>query len=107
MEQTAINWRLFGLTLAGAFLFGILFAILIRMGSRRQLVGQTAWAVVVGVTFTLLIMIPIFGLNRVAIMFCYFGASGVPMIVEYILRVQDEIQADKAKANGIAKDLLK
>jgi len=40
-------------------------------------------------------------------MSCYFGATGIPMIVEYILRVQSEIQQDKEKAKGLAKDLLK
>jgi hypothetical protein len=61
---------------------------------------------VIGVTFTLLFMIPVFGIEQVAIMFCFFGASGIPMIVEYLLRVQKEIQQDSENANEVAKDLL-
>jgi hypothetical protein len=62
---------------------------------------------VVGVTFTLIGMIPLFGLQLVAIMFCFFIASGIPMIVEYLLRIQKELEQDKEKAQGLAKDLLK
>lgn len=107
MEQIAINWRFFGLTLAGAFTFGCLFAALVRWASGRKMIGQTAWAVVIGVTATLLAMIPVFGLRPVAIMFCYFAAAGSPMIVEYLLRIQREIEQDRANAQGIAKDLVK
>jgi len=107
MEQMAINWLTFGWTLGGAFVFGVLFAALVRWSAKRQMIGQTAWAVVVGVTVTLLIMIPVFGIQPVAYMFCYFAATGVPMIIEYILRVQDEMQQDKEKAQNIAKDFLK
>ncbi len=107
MQQIAINWTVFSLSLAATFVFGVLFASLIRWASRRQMVGQTAWAVVVGVTFTLIAMIPLFGLQLVAIMFCFFIASGIPMIVEYLLRVQREIEQDKEKSQGLAKDLLK
>jgi hypothetical protein len=107
MQQMAINWMLFGWTLAGAFIFGVLFAALVRWSAKRKMVGQTAWAVVIGVTFTLLAMIPVFGLNLVAIIFCYFAASGIPMIIEYILRVQNEMDQDTEKAKGLAKDLLK
>jgi uncharacterized iron-regulated membrane protein len=107
MEQTAINWTVFGWTLASALIFGILFAGLVRWASKRKIVGQTAWAVVVGVSVTLIMMIPVFGLNLIAIAFCYFGATGLPMIVEYLLRIQKEIEQDSEKAQGLAKDLLK
>ena len=107
MQQKDIFWLDFGWTLAAALLFGIVFAFVVHWASKRQMVGQTAWAVVVGVVVTLLTMIPVFGLDQVAIMSCYFGATGIPMIVEYILRVQSEIQQDKEKAKGLAKDLLK
>jgi hypothetical protein len=107
MQQIAIHWTFFSLTLAATFVFGILFAALVRWSARRKMIGQTAWAVVIGVTFTLLAMIPVFGLNVVAIIFCYFAASGIPMIVEYILRVQKEMDQDSEKARDLAKDLLK
>lgn len=107
MVQIAINWTIFGWTLAAAFIFGILFARLVRWASKRHIVGQTAWAVVVGVSATLITMIPIFGLFHIAIAFCYFGATGLPMILEYIDRVQKEIEQDKETSQGLAKDLLK
>jgi putative flippase GtrA len=106
-QQIAINWTVFGWSLAGIFLFGILYAVTVRLASKRRLMGQTAWAVVIGVSATLLAMIPTFGLERVAMMFCFFVASGVPMIIEYLLRVQDEIQQDQEEAQDLAKDLLK
>jgi hypothetical protein len=107
MEQIAINWQTFGWTLAADFLFGVFFAGVVRWASRRRLVGQTAWAVVVGVTVVLLSLIPTFGLFVIALVFGAFGAAGVPMILEYIDRVQKEIEADNAKSKGLAKDLLK
>lgn len=107
MDSMGINWQNFGWTLAGAFVFGVVFAALVRWASRRRLVGQTAWAVVVGVSVTLLFMVPVLGLTVVAIEFCYFAGTGAPMVVEYILRVQREIDEDKAKSQDLAKDLLK
>jgi ABC-type methionine transport system permease subunit len=107
MQQKDIIWLDFGWTLAVAFLFGVLFALLVHWASKRQMVGQTAWAVVVGVAVTLLTMIPMFGLDLVALISCYFAATGIPMIVEYILRIQSDIQRDKEEAKGLAKDLVK
>lgn len=107
MEQMAINWTVYGWTLAAEFIFGVLFACLVRWASKRHVVGQTAWAVVVGVTAVLLILIRIFGLFPIALIFGAFGAAGVPMILEYIDRVQKEIEDDRVKSKGIAKDLVK
>jgi len=106
MQQMAVNWTVFGYCMAAALVFGILYAGLVRWVSRRGFEGQTAWSVVVGVAATLLAMIPVLGLNIVAIIFCFFAASGTPMIVEYLLRVQTEIQQDKKNAKELAKDLL-
>ncbi len=106
MEQIAPNWHFYSLTLAGAFLFGVLFAFLIRLASKRQIIGQTAFAVIIGVAATLLIMIPVFGLTLVASMFPYFIASGIPMITEYLLRVASAAEKDAERAKGIAKDLF-
>ena len=107
MQSTAFNWQLFSFTLAALFAFGILYALMVRWAANKQIEGQTAWAVVIGVTVTLLAMIPTLGLITVAIMFCFFAASGIPMIVEYILRVNSQQSNDKEKAKGLAKDLLK
>jgi hypothetical protein len=107
MDQIAINWTIFGWSLAGAFVFGIVFASVVRWASKKHWVGQTAWAVVVGVGATLAAMVPVFGINLVAMILCYFVATGLPMIVEYLLRIQEEIKQDQDKANGLAKDLLK
>lgn len=107
MDQIAVNWTVFGWTLALEFIFGIFFACVVRWASRRQMVGQTAWAVVVGVTIVLLIQIPLFGLFPIALIFGSFGAAGAPMILEYIDRVQKEIEDERTKSKGYAKDLLK
>jgi 4-hydroxybenzoate polyprenyltransferase len=106
MQHLDPTQPVFSLTLAAAFIFGVLFASLVRWASGRKMVGQTAFAVIVGVTGTLLIAIPFFGLNIIVLLFPYFIASGLPMIVEYILRVQKEIDQDKQSAKDLAKDLL-
>ena len=107
MQQMDVNWMIFGWSVGCAFALAILYAVLVRWISKKGMEGQTAWAVVVGVSFTLLTMIPFFGLYAVAFMFCFFIATGIPMIVEYLDRVQKEMQQDKKKAQGLAKDLLK
>src|SRR5512139_3969725 len=101
MQLTGINWASFGMGLVAAFVFGIVYACLVRWASRRNWVGQTAWSVVIGVTATLLAMIPFFGLLPVALIFCFFAASGLPMVLEYLTRVQAELQADREKADEL------
>lgn len=107
MTQIALNWQSFGSVLAAEFIFGVVFACIVRLASKKQIVGQTALVVIVGVAATLLIAIPVFGLNFITFLFPCFIASGIPVTVEYILRVHDEIQQDHKKAQDIAKDLLK
>jgi predicted PurR-regulated permease PerM len=106
MQPLDLNQPVFSLTLVGAFVFGVLFACVVRWASQKNWVAQTAWAVMTGVSFTLLFMIPVFGINQVAIMFCYFGASGVPMIFEYLQRVMKAIEKDNESAKGLASEIL-
>jgi hypothetical protein len=106
MQQIAINWTNFGFGMGCAFVFGLVYAALVRWISRRGLKGQTAWSVVIGVSATLLAMLSVFRIETIAIMFCFFIASGSPMIVEYLLRVQAEMQQDEKNARELAKDLL-
>lgn len=106
MQLMAINWTNFGFGMGCAFAFGILYAALVRWISRREFEGQTAWSVVIGVSATLLTMLFVFQIETIAVMFCFFIASGIPMIVEYLLRIQDEMQKDKRKAKQLAKDFL-
>lgn len=106
MQLKADNWQVFGWTLGLALAFGITYAIFVRWVSKKKLVGQTAWSVVIGVTFTLLTAIPYFGLDTIAKVFAYFGAAGGPMIVEYISRIQAEIKEDEEGARELAKGMV-
>ena len=106
MQEMALNWTVFGYSIGAALVFGILYAGLVHWVSKKGLEGQTAWSVVIGVAFTLATMIPVFGIETIAIIFCFFAASGTPMIIEYLLRVQDELQRDKKNAQQLAKDIL-
>jgi hypothetical protein len=106
MQLKAENWQTFGWTLAIALVCGIAYAIVIHWASKKKLIGQTAWSVVIGVAFTLLIMIPFFGLNAVAFMFAYFSATGAPMVIEYLARVQDELKRDQESARELARGMV-
>ena len=106
MQPIDINQTLFSLSLAGELAFGIVFAVIVHWASRKHWVGQTAWAVVVGTTVTLLILIPAFGLNLIAMLFGAFACSGVPMILEYLTRIQSEIQKDNEEAKNLASEFL-
>jgi hypothetical protein len=107
MEKIAPNWTVYGLSLAAALIFGIIFAMVVRWASKRQMVAQTAFAVVVGVTATLLIATPFFGVDVITYLFPYFIAAGLPMIFEYVLRIEAAIRKDKERAQDVAKDFLK
>jgi len=106
MQFSGANWMIFGWSLAAAFVFGIVYASLIRWISKKNLIGQTAWSVVCGVAVTLLFMVPVLGIENVALIFCFFAASGLPMIVEYLSRIQAELQQDKNKAAELTRELL-
>lgn len=107
LQLKDLDWTVFSNSLALAFLLGVAFAAFVRWVAKKDLEGQTAWAVVVGVFITLLVMIPTLGLEIVAIIFCFFAATGIPMIVEYIQRVYSAQRQDKENAKALAKDILK
>lgn len=90
MQQMANEWLLFGLILAGEFLFALGLAFLVRWMSKKGLRGQTLWMVVVGVAGTVSIAGPIVGWQTVGILAACFLASGIPMAAEYITRISDE-----------------
>lgn len=105
-QEIAPNWIVIGLTLAALFCFGICYALLVNWMSRKKVTGQTAYAVVAGVTVALVASIPTFGLFPIAILFSYFGACGLPMVVEYAVRIHKERRADQEKAEALAKEAL-
>lgn len=106
MQLMDVNWQTFGFGLVAALVFGIFFAMLVRWVSSQGMKGQTAWSVVVGVAITLTIAVPTVGIEIIVLLFCFFAASGTPMIIEYLLRVQAEMQQDHKKAKELAKELL-
>lgn len=113
MQAMSFDWAVFGTTLAALFLFGIVYALLVRWLSNHDVEGQTAYAVVGGVTVALLFSIPTFGLLPVAMLFAYFAACGLPMVVEYGDRVHKRRKArmqeqldDEENARRIALESL-
>jgi len=107
MQSTDRFWTLLGAVLAGEFFFGILYAALVRWLSKKEVEGQTAYLVVLGVFVSVAISIPLLGLPAALLALACFIASGMPMIVEYAARVHQERHKDKKDAQKVAKDLLK
>jgi hypothetical protein len=107
MQLKDLNWTVFGISLAVLFLVCLGYAALVRWGAKKGMEGQTAWAVVVGVTIILAAIIPTLGLESVVVMFCFFIVGGLPMIGEYVLRVNAAQRKDKENAQALAKDILK
>jgi len=95
-----LNWLLFGLILAGEFIFALGLASLVRWMSRKGVFGQTLWMVVVGVAGTVSIAGPLVGWETVGILAVCFLVSGIPMAVEYIGRISDEQEAAKKTLEG-------
>jgi len=106
MEVIAIDKTVFSLTLAALFLFGICYALLVNWMSEKQVSGQTAYLVVGGVSVGLVAAVPTFGLTFISIMFCYFAACGLPMVIEYGIRVHQERRRDEEAAQAIAKQAI-
>lgn len=106
MQTSAMNWLVFGITLAALFFFGIGYACLVRWMNKNKVSGQTAYMVVGGVTVALIASIPTFGLLSIAILFSYFAACGFPMVIEYGLRVHDERRRDEMDAAALARETL-
>ena len=107
MTQTiVINWTVFGLTLAGLALFSVLYALLTRWMSIKDVEGQTAWMVVVGVTVTVVALVYTFGLLVIVMTLAAFAASGWAMVVEYVTRVHGIRSADLQKSAELNKELL-
>jgi hypothetical protein len=106
MEVIAIDKTVFSLTLTALFLFGILYALLVNWMSQKKVRGQTAYMVVAGVSIGLIASIPTLGLTVVSILFSYFAACGLPMVVEYGIRVHIERQRDEDAAQSLAKEAI-
>lgn len=102
MQLVAFDWTVFSLTLAALFFFGVGYAFVVRQMSKNNVTGQTAYMVVVGVGVALIASIPTFGLLSVAVLFAYFSACGLPMVIEYAFRVHDERRRDLEAANALA-----
>jgi|SRR3990172_2085922 len=106
MQSMAFDWTVFGLTLAALVFFGICYALLINWMSKKQVNGQTAYMVVGGVAVALIASIPTFGLFTVSILFSYFAGCGLPMVIEYGMRVHAEQRKDLEAATAIAKEAI-
>lgn len=102
MQLVAFDWTVFSLTLAALFFFGIVYAMIVRRMSQNNVTGQTAYMVVVGVSVALIASIPTFGLTIIAVLFAYFAACGLPMVVEYAFRVHEERRKDLDAATALA-----
>ena len=98
MQFSGINWLFFGLVLAGLHVLAWLFAALVRYMARRGIEGQTAWMVVVGVAVTGVAAAPFVGVENALIFAAFFVASGTPMVVEYVSRVESSRQVDRKQA---------
>lgn len=107
MEVIAIDKTVFSIMLAALLLFGIFYALLVNWMSKKNVRGQTAYMVVAGVSIGLVASIPTFGLTVVTIMFSYFAACGLPMVIEYGIRVHQERQRDEESAQALAKEAIR
>jgi hypothetical protein len=103
----AINWLAIGLTLALLFIFGILYAVMVRWMAKMHIIeGQTATVVVGGVLVTVLGSTVLNGWTATLLTLACFAASGLPMMAEYVMRVASEQKRDRDGADQVAKDLL-
>lgn len=105
-QEIAMDWTVFGLTLAALFIFGINYALFVNWMAHQKVSGQTAYIVVVGVAVALMASAPTFGPHVIAIMFSYFAACGTPMVIEYGIRVHKARRKDEEAAQALAKEAI-
>jgi hypothetical protein len=106
MQFISINYPVFSLTIGALFLFGLVYAYIVRRLARAGVQGQTAYTVVVGVGITVLAAGWLIGWLNVILLLACFAASGLPMVIEYVNRTHHEQKRDRQDARSIAKDLL-
>jgi len=102
----SVNWQLIALTLVILFVFGSAYSLVVRLIARRGIEGQTAYLVVLGSGITILGSAFLIGWVHALLVLACFGASGLPMVIEYVLRVSNEQRRDKEDAKAVARDLL-
>lgn len=107
LQLSDVNWPVFSLVLALLLIFGALYALLMRIMAQRGIEDQTALMVVFGVLVTVLVSSVLIGPIAAVLELACFAASGLPMVVEYIVRVQSARRADSQAARAAAQDLLK
>ena len=103
-QQIVLNWSVFGFVLADAFFFGVCYALFVRWLWTKRVEDQTAWLVVFGVGFVLVLSIALFGLLIVALFFALFAAAGLPMVIEYVERVHRARKLDAETAKRLEKE---
>jgi len=114
MQEMGVNWAQIGQVAMLAFAFGVLYAALVRWMSTQGVRNMTAFVVALGVLVTVLISSIVIGLIAALAVLVAFGASGMPMIVEYVVREhaadkarRAAMEADTREAKRLAKDLLR
>lgn len=105
-QLSGINGENFGLVLVLLFVFGVLYALLTNYMARRGIEDQTVWLVVVGTLATIFGASFLTGIKNALILLACFTASGFPMIVEYVVRVENAKRRDKQAASAVTKGLL-
>ena len=106
-QLPGVDWAVFGLVLALLMIFGIAYAALVHYMAQRGIDGQTAWMVVLGTAVTLLGASFLVGwLNALLVAAC-FAASGAPMVIEFVARVENARRSDAQAARDASKELLK
>lgn len=105
MQFLAVNWQVFGTVWVIVFLVCSLYALLVRAIANSGVDGQTGWMVVVGVVIVLVGLAFVAGLELALIAAGLFAAGGIPMLVEYLSRVQKAKKKDHEQAEDERKDL--
>jgi hypothetical protein len=103
----ALNWIVIGITLAFLLIFGIVYAMLVRFISEHHIDGQTAYLVAFGTLVTVAGSAVLIGLQSALLVLLCFSASGLPMVIEYVLRVAAERKRDHDRAHDLARELLR
>lgn len=106
MQHSSINLPVFGLTLAALALFGVVFALAVRKISENNVHGQTAYLVVLGTAVTLAGAAFVIGIQNALLAAACFGASGLPMVIEYASRTHAAQAKDRNEAKDVARELL-
>jgi predicted Kef-type K+ transport protein len=107
MQFSDVNGSVLGLVLLALFIACTGYAWVVREMDKRGMKDLMVWQVIFGTLIVLTGYYFVFGIvPTIGALLC-FSAAGIPMVIEYVTRIENARRADERAAKKAQRDLLK